>query len=1397
MKSSKKMKAFSSRLLALMLCCVCLVGVLPVTAFATEADTAPVVEDIVTEQPVDDVTLDVDTDLALTPLPAALMSLEDDSSVVPSAEPSTVPSTEPSTVPSTEPSTVPSTEPSTVPSTEPSTVPSTVPSVEPSTKLTGASPNALNNIALAEEGSGETTNPNARAITGPNGETTSITLEVDETVTVEGEAIGLSHNWTSDNTGVATVSFDEASATITGKSAGDATITHTYWLGRDQSETITVKVIAPKEYTVSFNVGEEARADDVTDPTIDPVAENATISNLPQPVWQKDGQDVKRFAGWYSDEALTQEFTTSTPVTANTTLYAKWIDIYTVSFNVGAAPVDTPDSVRVENGQTVTEWPADPVWKRADGEYEKVFAGWYSDEALTQEFTTATTVTANTTLYAKWLEPTAEGVYYANFYSQDGKTKYLTLSALQGKTVAPAPGPILQDKTFIGWATVQQGTTLDTFENVEFDFTTPVSEAANNGTLDLYAWYVDSLTVNFVANGGTAVPSQVIAYGSTATEPADPTRTGYTFLGWSTDENELKAFDFSTTITVNTTLYAFWKAEDVKVTIVYMYEHANDDGYSPSGDTDVVYAPAGSYISVVKNTNITNKNGTHAVRYADTMDGELTGDAKNTNGNNATVRDIKDTYFQYETASNKRWVNPDGSTTVLVYYNRARVTLTFTYNWNSTNASIDYTNLISAADREKYAVSYTQNSPSKFTYSFTAKYQEDITAVWPQVAWVKDSNGNTPNKNGNDFRGWETPDGSTQTTNMYTLESSLFIDENGNGLSINSEGELVGNGSLTTVTGDVSQKWAIYARTTLPGETVDFVYNEKYYTIYTEACQMLMSAGTTNYKDLNGCTPVSGKPQLTAYYPSANGSISMSGLSANAGSSIKEKFDTVFAEDLESGNLNKDDKCQVLLYDRNELTLSVWTNDDTHSSTDPQKENYLYGDKIYNEDNDLLKSLESSMTKEGYVFAGWYTTSEFTPGTEYDPDENSTITDTMLLYAKWEPDQYTAEYYLYKDDASPYAEQGFAEGGKIDDKLVPQPVQDSFLGWYWYQNGQLVPFDFTSAVGKSHVDENGVLKLYAKWRGDVGKVSYLPGKGGDNATQEVVDPEDYVINDAAVQLLQYTDVWKDGSVPSNKNLTFVGWKAPNGIIYQPGRYVYVTRNLMQFEAQWSEDAVKLIYNANGGQGDDVTETWARGSNAPIWDNMDGTTTHFTRKNYTLLGWDENPAATTPTYKLGQGSITLSKDVTTLYAIWKLNAVELTVKKTVSGNMYNANDVFEFTLNYDGKEDGPEKFTLRANETRNFTVPVGANVTVTETISNGYVPYMAKGSEFDLTEMSLKDGIFKFTMPDEDGTLTINNNKTVQVDTGILLDTLPYILILGVVVAGAVLMIRKRRNREDY
>ncbi|MDR1950635.1 MAG: InlB B-repeat-containing protein [Bacteroidales bacterium] len=68
-------------------------------------------------------------------------------------------------------------------------------------------------------------------------------------------------------------------------------------------------------------------------------------------------------------------------------------------------------------------------------------------------------------------------------------------------------------------------------------------------------------TVTFNSNGGSAVDSETVAHGEKITEPDDPTREGYTFVGWYTDTTFAQAWNFNTGIVMkDTTLFAKWTA---------------------------------------------------------------------------------------------------------------------------------------------------------------------------------------------------------------------------------------------------------------------------------------------------------------------------------------------------------------------------------------------------------------------------------------------------------------------------------------------------------------------------------------------------------------------------------------------------------------------------------------------------------------------------------------------------------------------------------------------------------------------------------------------------------------------------------------------------------------------
>ena len=91
--------------------------------------------------------------------------------------------------------------------------------------------------------------------------------------------------------------------------------------------------------------------------------------------------------------------------------------------------------------------------------------------------------------------------------------------------------------------------------------------------------------MTFDANGhGTAPSAQTVESGKTATKPADPTESGWTFGGWYKEAACNNAFNFSTPITGNITLYAKWTkvAGDpvpaTKYTITYVLNGGKLDG---------------------------------------------------------------------------------------------------------------------------------------------------------------------------------------------------------------------------------------------------------------------------------------------------------------------------------------------------------------------------------------------------------------------------------------------------------------------------------------------------------------------------------------------------------------------------------------------------------------------------------------------------------------------------------------------------------------------------------------------------------------------------------------------------------------------------------------------------
>lgn len=81
----------------------------------------------------------------------------------------------------------------------------------------------------------------------------------------------------------------------------------------------------------------------------------------------------------------------------------------------------------------------------------------------------------------------------------------------------------------------------------------------NNMPMEFYSIDPDTYSVVFNSNGGSAVDTQIVAAGGKATEPIDPTRSGYQFDAWYKEAQFVNEWNFATdTVDEPTTLYANW-----------------------------------------------------------------------------------------------------------------------------------------------------------------------------------------------------------------------------------------------------------------------------------------------------------------------------------------------------------------------------------------------------------------------------------------------------------------------------------------------------------------------------------------------------------------------------------------------------------------------------------------------------------------------------------------------------------------------------------------------------------------------------------------------------------------------------------------------------------------------
>ena len=283
------------------------------------------------------------------------------------------------------------------------------------------------------------------------------------------------------------------------------------------------------------------------------------------------------FAGWTYDRDGNDPVDFSKPLVGggdHATLFAQWdMVVEANSIDVlyaanGGTFFDGNETLQgVTDGDGVARQPLAPTREGY------TFAGWTYDSKGTDPVDFSKPVQGggdHVTFYAQWTKDKGTDVdenknvkdvlYFAN-----GGVFFDGNETLQGVTdgdgVARQPlAPTREGYTFAGW-------TYDSEGKDSVDFSKPVQGGGDHVTF--YAQWTKNETpavqthkVNFYVAGSTTTVE--VEDGKTVAQPSDPSVDGFNFVGWSSSKESFKKFDFSTPITEDTTVYAFFTAKTPK-----------------------------------------------------------------------------------------------------------------------------------------------------------------------------------------------------------------------------------------------------------------------------------------------------------------------------------------------------------------------------------------------------------------------------------------------------------------------------------------------------------------------------------------------------------------------------------------------------------------------------------------------------------------------------------------------------------------------------------------------------------------------------------------------------------------------------------------------------------------
>ena len=280
------------------------------------------------------------------------------------------------------------------------------------------------------------------------------------------------------------------------------------------------------------------------------------------------------FAGWTMTKDGSDELDFNRSFTKDTTVYAKWVPAFTVTFDGNGKDMNfsalmAPDlrashSINMVPGQTISEIIKETAMIGfLDESYEWIVSGWYHDSACTDPLDPAETISGDITLYAKWV-PSCEVKLDANggFFWGIYETKAIPGTPLGDLRNLMLPNTYSEDDRFllVGWSTDRAGG----------DLIEDLKAFVPDGDVTLYAQWAKGAKVNFYSDlpfstGYSGYTVQVLDGEAIGEIPALDEGCGRAIIGWYYDHDFTRSAGDPAEIvpTESLTLYAKWTAGEL------------------------------------------------------------------------------------------------------------------------------------------------------------------------------------------------------------------------------------------------------------------------------------------------------------------------------------------------------------------------------------------------------------------------------------------------------------------------------------------------------------------------------------------------------------------------------------------------------------------------------------------------------------------------------------------------------------------------------------------------------------------------------------------------------------------------------------------------------------------